>query len=53
MSTSYDPPDEMEPLTEADDMQRIDFECHAANPVKVLDEWDGAVHCLLCAEVAS
>ena len=45
--------DETEPapeLDEADDMHRVDFTCHPAVPVKVLDDWDGPVHCLICGE---
>jgi len=52
VSASYDEPDEMEPLTEADDMKRVDFGCHPDEPVKVLDDWDGPVHCLICGEMA-
>src|SRR6266511_2386951 len=47
--------DEPEPapeLDETDDMRRIDFTCHPAEPVKVLDDWDGPVHCLICGEPA-
>jgi hypothetical protein len=47
--------DEPEPapeLDEPDDMRRIDFTCHPAEPVKVLDDWDRPVHCLLCGEPA-
>jgi hypothetical protein len=45
--------DSSEPqLTEADDMRRIDFECHTAEPLKVLDEWDGPVLCLICGNAA-
>jgi hypothetical protein len=44
----YDAPDEFDPLTEADDMTRVDFACHPSEPVKVLDDWTKTVHCLLC-----
>ena len=37
-----------EPLTEDDDMTRVDFVCHPNEPVKVLDVWDVSVHCLVC-----
>jgi hypothetical protein len=37
-------------LDEPDDMRRVDFNCHPAEPVKVLDDWDGPVHCLSCGE---
>lgn len=36
------------PLTEDDDMTRVDFVCHPSEPVKVLDDWDRPVRCLLC-----
>jgi len=39
---------EPRPLSEADDMRRVDFVCHPGEPVKVPDEWSGPVHCLLC-----
>ena len=52
VSAKYDGPDEMEPLTEADDMKRVDFACHPGEPVTVLDDWVGPVFCLLCGEVA-
>jgi hypothetical protein len=41
------------PLDEPDDMRRVDFTCHRDEPVKVLDEWDRPVHCLVCGEAAS
>lgn len=49
---SRDEPEEMDPLVEEDDMRRVDFSCHPAEPVKVLDDWDGAVHCLMCGQPA-
>jgi hypothetical protein len=47
-----DTPDEMDPLTEPDDMQRVDFGCHPSEPVKVLEDWERAVHCLLCGQLS-
>lgn len=44
--------DEPPALTERDDMRRVDFTCHQGEPVKVLEEWDRPVHCLLCGEPA-
>lgn len=38
------------PLAEADDMRQVDFPCHSDDPVKVLDDWPHAVHCLICGE---
>ncbi len=52
ISTPEPPP----PLTESDDMRKVEFGCHTKEPVKVMEEWDGPVHCLLCgtpAEVGS
>jgi DNA-directed RNA polymerase subunit RPC12/RpoP len=40
------------PLTESDDMRRVDFACHAAEPVKVLEDWSETVHCLVCGQPA-
>jgi hypothetical protein len=47
--------DEPEPapeLDEPDDMRRVDFSCHPPEPVKVLDDWESPVHCLICGEPA-
>jgi hypothetical protein len=44
----YDGPQEFDPLTEMDDMTRVDFDCHPTEPVKVVDGWTKAVHCLIC-----
>jgi hypothetical protein len=47
--------DEPEPapeLDETDDMRRVDFTCHPVEPVKVLDDRDGPVRCLICGEPA-
>lgn len=37
-----------EPLVEPDDMVRVDMPCHPEEPLKVDDEWDGEVACLVC-----
>ena len=52
VSMEYDEPNELDPLTEADDMRRVDFACHPTEPVKVLDDWDRTVRCLVCGEAA-
>jgi hypothetical protein len=44
ISTPEPPP----PLTEDDDMRRVEFACHPNEPVKVLEDWDAPVHCLFC-----
>jgi hypothetical protein len=44
----FQPPEKLDPLTEVDDMTRVDFECHPSEPVKVLDEWGRPVRCLIC-----
>jgi hypothetical protein len=46
----YDAPEELDPLTEIDDMTRVDFDCHPTEPVKVLDDWDKPVRCLICGQ---
>lgn len=51
-SVEYDEPDKLDPLTELDDMKRIDFACHPSEPLKVLDEWTTSVHCLICGELS-
>jgi hypothetical protein len=43
-------PDEVPELTEIDDMKRVDFACHPEDPIKVLDDWPSAVHCLICGK---
>jgi hypothetical protein len=37
-----------EPLTEPDDMVRVDVPCHPEDPIKVDEEWEGEVACLIC-----
>ena len=44
---------EPEPLTEADDMTRVDFACHPSEPLKVLDDWREPVRCLICGQLSS
>lgn len=43
-----DQPRPADPLTELDDMRRVDFACHPTEPVKVLDDWTRPAHCLIC-----
>ena len=45
---NYEAPPALDPLVEADDMRRVDFRCHPSEPVKVLDDWVGQVHCVMC-----
>jgi hypothetical protein len=45
---SYAAPERLDPLTEPDDMIRIDFPCHPAEPLKVQDGWRKTLHCLIC-----
>ena len=42
--------EEPDPLTEDDDMTRVDFGCHPSEPLKVLDDWHQPVRCLICGE---
>ena len=39
------------PLTEINDMRRVDFDCHPQEPIKVRDDWASPVHCIICAAV--
>jgi hypothetical protein len=48
VEVNIDEPDPPPPLRETDDMRRVDFTCHPSDPVKVLDDWDDSVHCLIC-----
>jgi hypothetical protein len=50
---TYQAPDELDPLTEVDDMTRVDFDCHPTEPVKVLERWHKPVHCLICGRTNS
>jgi hypothetical protein len=43
-------PDAPAPLTEVDDMRRVDFSCHPTEPIKVLEDWQQAVHCIICGQ---
>jgi hypothetical protein len=47
-SVNYEEPEEADPLTEDDDMRRVDFACHPTEPVKVLDDWKEPIYCLVC-----
>lgn len=47
-----EPSEPLDPLTEPDDMRRVDFDCHPREPVKILDEWNRPVHCLICGQAA-
>jgi hypothetical protein len=53
VSVTGDSPQRPEPLSEQDDMRRIDFACHPNEPVKVSESWDREVHCLLCGQAAA
>jgi len=48
VGVDIDAREEPPPLTEADDMRRVDFPCHPAEPVKVDEDWNRVVHCLIC-----
>lgn len=53
VKAKFDPPEKMDPLTEVDDMRRVDFECHPSEPIKVLDDWDRPVYCVQCRETSA
>ena len=42
--------EEPDPLTENDDMSRVDFTCHPSELLKILDDWHQPVHWLICGE---
>jgi hypothetical protein len=44
---------EADPLVEIDDMRRVEFACHAGEPVKVFDDWTGDVHSMICGAAAT
>jgi len=53
VEVSVPEPDEPPKLDEQDDMRQVVFPCHPEEPVKVLDEWDRAVHCLICGNTTA
>jgi len=53
LDLKFEMPDEMDPLVEANDMRRVDFPCHPAEPLKVLDDWPRLVHCMICSDEAT
>ena len=38
------------PLFEPDDMLAVAPPCHPYEPIKVLEDWDAPLHCLICGE---
>jgi hypothetical protein len=52
-TAEYDEPEKVDPLTDTDDMQRVDFDCHPSEPVKVSDDWRRPVRCLICGVPSS
>jgi hypothetical protein len=54
LSVKVDVPGAPEPIADdPNDMRRVDFVCHPAEPVKVLEDWTGDVYCLICATPAA
>jgi hypothetical protein len=45
-------PEKPAPLSEDDDMRRVEFGCHPGEPIKVLEDWTGPVHCIVCGAIA-
>jgi endogenous inhibitor of DNA gyrase (YacG/DUF329 family) len=37
-----------EPLFEDDDMLAVEPPCHPEEPLKLLEDWDDLIHCLIC-----
>lgn len=52
-SVEYDEHEESDPLTEDDDMRRVDFGCHPTQPLKVMDDWRKPVRCFICGETST
>jgi hypothetical protein len=48
ISVERDKSEPADPLTEVDDMRRVDFACHPGAAVKVLEDWTRDVHCPIC-----
>ena len=53
VDADYEVPGRLDPLTEVDDMTRVDFACHPSEPLKILDDWRKAAHCLICGALNS
>lgn len=47
-SVEHQKSEPVDPLTETDDMKRVDFPCHPETSTKVLDDWAREVHCSIC-----
>jgi len=48
---SVDQPDEPEPpdpLVEPNDMVAVASPCHPWEPIKVTEDWQESIHCLVC-----
>lgn len=43
-----DVPESPNPLVEPDDMVMIEPPCHSFEPLKIVDNWDDVLHCLMC-----
>ena len=39
------------PLSETDEMRRINPPCHPSEPIKIADDWGQPVHCLVCGSL--
>ncbi len=39
------------PLVEPPDMVAVVSPCHSWEPIKILENWDEAVHCLVCGQL--
>jgi hypothetical protein len=39
------------PLVEPSDMVAIVSPCHPWEPIKILENWDEAMHCLVCGQL--
>jgi hypothetical protein len=52
VTASHEPSPQPPKLSEPDDMRRVDFPCHPAEPIKVLEGWKDPVHCLICGTTA-
>jgi hypothetical protein len=51
LKVNWEPSQVPEPI-EPNDMERVEFDCHPEEPVKVLDGWSEPVHCIVCGSAA-
>lgn len=47
-SVDHNEPETPAPLTEPADMTIVLSPCHPWEPIKIMEDWDKVIHCLVC-----